>query len=93
MFGRNVVSGVVGLLIVGLLFLAMQAMIARSQRPRLRPDTYPIVDFVRLPPEFQPPREMIENHPRSHPCPKPRRPRVSHYRRQTSPNSRHRIFI
>ncbi len=69
MFGRNVVSGVVGLLIVGLLFLAMQAMIARSQRPRLRPDTYPIVDFVRLPPEFQPPPRDDREPPKEPPLP------------------------
>ena len=55
MFGRATVSGIVGLTIAALLFLLMQAMIARSQRARSYPDAYPIVDFVRLPPEAQPP--------------------------------------
>lgn len=55
MFGRAAVSGIVGLTIAALLFLLMQAMIARSQRARSYPDAYPIVDFVRLPPEAQPP--------------------------------------
>ena len=55
MFRRAVVSGLAGLTIAVLLFLIMHALIARSQRARSYPDAYPIVDFVRLTPEVQPP--------------------------------------
>lgn len=55
MFRRAVVSGLAGLIIAVLLFLIMHVMIARSQGARSYPDAYPIVDFVRLPPEIQPP--------------------------------------
>ena len=55
MLGRAVVSGLAGLAIAVLLFLAMHATITHSQRARLRPDTYPIIDFVRLAPETPPP--------------------------------------
>ena len=55
MFRRAVVSGLAGLTIAVLLFLIMHVLIARSQRARSYPDAYPIVDFVRLAPEAQPP--------------------------------------
>ncbi len=55
MFRRAAVSGLAGLTIAVLLFLIMHVLIARSQRARSYPDAYPIVDFVRLPPEVQPP--------------------------------------
>ena len=55
MFRRAVVSGLAGLIIAVLLFLIMHVMIARSQGARSYPDAYPIVDFVRLAPEAQPP--------------------------------------
>lgn len=55
MFRRAVVSGLAGLTIAVLLFLIMHVMIARSQGARSYPDAYPIVDFVRLAPEAQPP--------------------------------------
>ncbi len=69
MFGRAVVSGVAGLVITVLLFLAMQVMIARSQRARLRPDSYPIIDFVRLAPESQPPPRDEREPPQEPPPP------------------------
>ena len=68
MFGRAAVSGIVGLTIAVLLFLLMQAMIARSQRARSYPDTYPIIDFVRLAPELQPP-PRDEREPPEEPLP------------------------
>lgn len=55
MFGRAAVSGLAGLIIAVLLFLTMHVLIARSQGARSYPDAYPIVDFVRLAPEAQPP--------------------------------------
>lgn len=56
MFGRAAASGLAGLTIAVLLFLIMHVLIARSQRARSYPDAYPIVDFVRLAPEAQPPQ-------------------------------------
>ena len=69
MFGRAAVSGIVGLTIAVLLFLLMQAMIARSQRARSYPDTYPIIDFVRLAPELQPPPRDEREPPEEPPPP------------------------
>ena len=57
MFGRTVMSGGAGLIIAVLLFLAMHALTTRSERPRLRSDAYPVIDFVRLTPEPPPPPE------------------------------------
>ena len=56
MFGRAAASGLAGLTIAVLHFLIMHVLIARSQRARSYPDAYPIVDFVRLAPEAQPPQ-------------------------------------
>ena len=67
MFRRAVASGLAGLTIAVLLFLIMHVLIARSQRARSYPDAYPIIDFVRLAPEAQPPprdeREPPEDPP------------------------------
>ena len=72
MFGRAAVSGLAGLIIAVLLFLTMHVLIARSQGARSYPDAYPIVDFVRLAPEAQPPpRDEAANRPRN-----PTRPKV-----------------
>jgi len=68
MFRRAVVSGLAGLAIAVLLFLIMHVLIARSQRARSYPDAYPIVDFVRLPPEIQPP-QRDEREPPEEPDP------------------------
>lgn len=68
MFRRAVVSGLAGLAIAVLLFLVMHVLIARSQRARSYPDAYPIVDFVRLPPEIQPP-QRDEREPPEEPDP------------------------
>ncbi len=68
MFRRAVVSGLAGLTIAVLLFLIMHVLIARSQRARSYPDAYPIVDFVRLPPEIQPP-QRDEREPPEEPDP------------------------
>ena len=68
MFGRAAVSGLAGLTIAVLLFLIMHVLIARSQRARSYPDAYPIVDFVRLPPEIQPP-QRDEREPPEEPDP------------------------
>ena len=69
MFRRAVVSGLAGLTIAVLLFLIMHALIARSQRARSYPDAYPIVDFVRLAPEVQPPPRDEREPPEEPPPP------------------------
>lgn len=69
MFRRAVVSGLVGLTIAVLLFLIMHVLIARSQRARSYPDAYPIVDFVRLAPEAQPPPRDEREPPEEPPPP------------------------
>ncbi len=69
MFGRAVVSGLAGLTIAVLLFLIMHVLIARSQRARSYPDAYPIVDFVRLAPEAQPPPRDEREPPEEPPPP------------------------
>ena len=68
MFGRAAVSGLAGLTIAVLLFLIMHVLIARSQRARSYPDAYPIIDFVRLAPEAQPP-QRDEREPPEEPDP------------------------
>ncbi len=68
MFGRAAASGLAGLTIAVLLFLIMHVLIARSQRARSYPDAYPIVDFVRLAPEAQPP-QRDEREPPEEPDP------------------------
>jgi len=68
MFRRVAVSGLAGLTIAVLLFLIMHVLIARSQRARSYPDAYPIVDFVRLAPEIQPP-QRDEREPPEEPDP------------------------
>ncbi len=90
MFRRAVVSGLAGLTIAVLLFLIMHVLIARSQRARSYPDAYPIVDFVRLPPEAEPPPRDEREPPRNPIRPKYRQPRALPYRRRTSLNFRHR---
>ncbi len=69
MSGRAVVSGLAGLTVVVLLFLLMHVLIARSQGARSYPDAYPIVDFVRLPPEIQPPPRDEREPPEEPPPP------------------------
>ncbi len=69
MFGRAVVSGLAGLTIAVLLFLIMHVLIARSQRARSYPDAYPIVDFVRLAPEAEPPPRDERDPPEEPPPP------------------------
>jgi len=69
MFRRAAVSGLAGLTIAVLLFLIMHVLIARSQGARSYPDAYPIVDFVRLPPEVQPPPRDEREPPEEPPPP------------------------
>ncbi len=69
MFRRAVVSGLAGLTIAVLLFLAMHTLIAGSRYARSYPDAYPIVDFVRLTPEVQPPPRDEREPPEEPPPP------------------------
>lgn len=64
MLRRSAASTAAGLVIVVAMFMAMQAVIARSQGGSLRRDTYPIIDFIRLAREEAPPDQMRREPPK-----------------------------
>lgn len=76
MIGRTVVAFVIGLVIAVVLFVAMQALISRPRSANLRPDTSPVIDFVRLdqdqPPPPQTPRQPPDQPPLPEALPTPR---------------------
>ena len=69
MLGRTVAAFVIGLVIAVVLFVAMQALISRPRSATVRPDAYPVIDFVRLDPEQPPPPQVQRQPPEQAPPP------------------------